>query len=310
MSIIPIAFCFDANLVMPAGVCITSLLKNANKDTFYDIYIIHSAIDKNDLNKLKTLIDIYQNCSITFILAQNEFASAYQIREITTLTYYRLLIPELITKYDKILYSDVDVIFRSDMTEYYNIDLGDNYFGAVDVVLPLRPDIKGHMETVLQIDSAKGYYLAGNLVINSRKLREDNMVKKFIEMSQDDYCFQDMDIINIACQDKFTPVPLSYCLTNYFYTLIHTQRENLVKYVSEEEIDKAVQTGIIHYNGPKPWLTTCYGYDIWWTYYRDSIFYKDTFCYQHYTKLITETDRWTLKKRIKHLLNYFRNRHA
>lgn len=306
MSIIPIAFCFDANLVMPAGVCITSLLKNANKDTFYDIYIIHSAIDKNDLNKLEKLIDIYQNCSITFILAQNEFASAYQIREITTLTYYRLLIPELITKYDKILYSDVDVIFRSDMTEYYNIDLGDNYFGAVDVVLPLRPDIKGHMETVLQLDSAKGYYLAGNLVINSRKLREDNMVKKFIEMAQDDYYFQDMDIINIACQDKFTPVPLSYCLTNYFYTLIHTQRENLAKYVSEEEIDKAVQTGIIHYNGAKPWKNNCHNMDIWWFYYRQSIFYNEEFTYNFYMNRIYEIESWTFSKRLKHLFRYFK----
>ena len=306
MSIIPIAFCFDANLVMPAGVCITSLLKNANKDTFYDIYIIHSAIDKNDLNKLEKLIDIYQNCSITFILAQNEFASAYQIREITTLTYYRLLIPELITKYDKILYSDVDVIFRSDMTEYYNIDLGDNYFGAVDVVLPLRPDIKGHMETVLQLDSAKGYYLAGNLVINSRKLREDNMVKKFIEMAQDDYYFQDMDIINIACQDKFTPVPLSYCLTNYFYTLIHTQRENLAKYVSEEEIDKAVQTGIIHYNGAKPWKNNCHNMDIWWFYFRHSIFYNEEFTYNFYMNRIYEIESWTFSKRLKHLFRYFK----
>ena len=220
MSIVPIAFCFDANLVMPAGVCITSLLKNADIDTFYDIYILHSAIEDKDLKKLAELIDIYHNCNITFISVQDKFSTAYQVRGITTLTYCRLLIPELIVKYDKILYSDVDVIFRSDLTEYYNIDLGDNYFGAVDVVIPLRPDIKNYMEKKLRIDSTMGYFLAGNLVINSKKLREDNMVEKFIEMSRNDYHFQDMDIINISCQGKFAAIPLSYCLTNYFYTLI------------------------------------------------------------------------------------------
>jgi lipopolysaccharide biosynthesis glycosyltransferase len=306
MSIIPIAFCFDANLVMPAGVCITSLLKNADIDTFYDIYILHSAIGDKDLKKIAELIDIYRNCNITFISVQDQFSTAYQVRGITTLTYFRLLIPQLIVKYDKILYSDVDVIFRSDLTEYYNVDLGDNYFGAVDVVTPLRPDIKNYMEKVLQIDSSMGYFLAGNLVINSKKLREDNMVEKFIEMSRNDYHFQDMDIINISCQGKFTPIPLSYCLTNYFYTLINIQREKLEKFVSKKDIDKAIKTGIIHYNGSKPWNSTCYGQDIWWAYYRDSIFYEETFCYEFYTKLITETDRWNLKKRFKHLLSYFR----
>lgn len=41
MSKIPIVFCFDDNLLMPAGVCLTSLLEHANPDTFYDIFILH-----------------------------------------------------------------------------------------------------------------------------------------------------------------------------------------------------------------------------------------------------------------------------
>lgn len=42
MNIIPIAFAFDNNLIMPAAVAFTSLLKNAAPETFYDIYILHS----------------------------------------------------------------------------------------------------------------------------------------------------------------------------------------------------------------------------------------------------------------------------
>lgn len=43
MNTIPIAFAFDNNLILPACVCISSLMMNANEDTFYDIFILHSA---------------------------------------------------------------------------------------------------------------------------------------------------------------------------------------------------------------------------------------------------------------------------
>ena len=42
MNIIPIAFAFDEKLIRPACVCLTSLLENANADSFYNVYIIHS----------------------------------------------------------------------------------------------------------------------------------------------------------------------------------------------------------------------------------------------------------------------------
>ena len=305
MNTIPIVFCFDANLVMPAGVCITSLLKNARTDTFYDIYIIHSPIEEKAIEKLNELTKIFPNSKITFILAQDTFSSAYQIRGISTLTYYRLLIPELIPQYDKILYSDVDVIFRDDLSEYYNTDLGDCYFGAVDVVLPLRPDVRQYMENILHLDTSHGYYLAGNLVINSRMLRKNNIVKKFIELAQNNYRFQDMDIINLACHGNFKALPLSYCLTTNFYTMIFSQGEQLSQLVSRIDIDKAIASGIVHYNGAKPWITTCYGQDIWWAYYRESHFYDEKFCYEYYTRLRAETDQWSLRKRIKHLLKFF-----
>ena len=42
MNIVPIAFAFDYNLILPACVSISSLLMNAKEDTFYDIYVLHS----------------------------------------------------------------------------------------------------------------------------------------------------------------------------------------------------------------------------------------------------------------------------
>ena len=41
MKTVPILFTFDQSLLMPAGVCLTSLLESADADTFYDIFILH-----------------------------------------------------------------------------------------------------------------------------------------------------------------------------------------------------------------------------------------------------------------------------
>ena len=41
MNIVPIAFAFDNNLILPACVCISSLMMNAKENIFYDIFILH-----------------------------------------------------------------------------------------------------------------------------------------------------------------------------------------------------------------------------------------------------------------------------
>ena len=93
---VPIAFAFDSNLVFPASVCLSSLLKNANAETFYDIYILHSRDEDFERSELNRLPLFYANCRIQYRTVDGFFDSAYEIRGITTPAYYRLLIPELI----------------------------------------------------------------------------------------------------------------------------------------------------------------------------------------------------------------------
>ena len=120
MNKIPIAFAFDNNLVFPACVCLSSLMMHAKEDTFYDIFILHSEHEQLNCEELDKLPNYYSNCSVTYRTVGNVFDEAFEIRGITTAAYYRLLIPELIPEYDKVIYSDVDVIFRMDLSELYS----------------------------------------------------------------------------------------------------------------------------------------------------------------------------------------------
>lgn len=305
MNIIPIAFCFDDNLEIPAGVCITSLLENANIDTFYDIFILYPERCADLINsKISELPNIYKNCKITFRSVENAFEDGYEIRGITSSAYIRLLIPELIPEYDKIMYHDVDVIFRKDLAGIFNNTTIDGYYVAgVNSPKDLVEKIKLRRKEQ-HFDWSK-YILSGDLILNSKLLRNDNIVDKFrYEVSNTKYEFQDMDIINKVCKGKIKILPPEFCGTIEIFRLA-TYKVAQATY-TQEELDQVLIDGLIHYNGPKPWIKYCPNYDIWWEYYRKSIFFDVKFYFDFFYAKIDEYDRLPLWKRIKILLRYFK----
>lgn len=305
MNIVPIVFAFDNNLVMPACICISSLMMNAQEDTFYNIFILYSEredLRKEELNKIPIH---YPNCRINYRTVDDTFDKAFEIRGITSTTYYRLLIPELIPEYDKIIYSDVDVIFRYDLFDLYaTTDLDGYYVAGVNSLSYLLPDVNEYYIKNLEIDPTSTIY-AGNLIINSKALLRDGVVAEFKDLAKEQYRFQDMDILNIACMDKIKYLPPFYCLTTYINQLAICNRESLYKEWSESEIEDALKRGIVHYNGQKPWKGYCVNFDIWWEYYRKSPFFDERYYFDFFYSKLNVLDQLSLWKRIKILSRYF-----
>ena len=304
MKKIPIVFCFDDNLEIPAGVCLTSLLVNANTDIFYDIFILHSDKCTFPGGKLNELPQRYGNCKITYRSIGRSFENAFEIRGITVAAYYRLLIPEIIPEYDKIIYSDVDVIFRSDLSQLYETtDLTDFYMaGVVSVSASIDAAYKKYIEG-LGLNPAE-YIYSGNLIINSQKLSEDGMVQKFIkEASHSNYKYQDMDIINIVCKGKIMRLPPVFCMTIAINKYAAYQIETPC--YTEQELKDALQEGIIHYNGHKPWKQYCPHFDVWWEYYRQSIFFDQQYYFDFFARKMHEYDLMPLWERVKILARWF-----
>lgn len=305
MNVVPIAFAFDNNLILPACVCISSLMMNANEDTFYDIFILHSAniaLNKEELNKLP---QSYKNCRIQYRLVDDTFDSSFEIRGITTPAYYRLLIPELIPEYDKIIYSDVDVIFRSDLSDIYtNTDLANDYVAGVNSLSHLVPGYKRYFIEKLYLDPEKIIY-SGNLIINSKKIREDHLIPLFKEQAKYSYKFQDMDILNIVCKGKIQYLSPDFCLSTFIVQASIYNNESILKLWNQNEINKALEQGIVHYNGQKPWKGYCINFDIWWEYYRKSSFFDEKFYFDFFYSKLNELDQLSLWKRMKILVRYF-----
>lgn len=303
MNKIPIVFCFDDNLTLPAGVSISSLLENANEDTYYDIFILHDEMAKfPSSNFLDQLKDKYANYSITYRNVGNPFPKAFEIRGITIPAYYRLLIPKLIPEYDVIMYHDVDVIFRSDLSHVFmNTDLQGYYVAGVFSGTSYDKYMRDYMSS-LGLDPV--YYInSGNLIFNSVQLLADGIVDRFIAQVKNKYKYQDQDIINIVCKDRIKFLPPYYSGTVDLYKLASLgNNEHIFK---DSELQDMIANGNVHYNGAKPWHEYCTNFDIWWEYYRKSVFFQPRFYYEFYVSKMNYLDSLSLYKRLKILFRYF-----
>lgn len=305
MNTVPIAFAFDNNLILPACVCISSLMMNAREDTFYDIFILHSAKEYLKKDELNLLLHYYSNCRIRYREVDDTFDYAFEIRGITTPAYYRLLIPELIPEYDKVIYSDVDIIFRMDLAELYQVDLREYLLAATkDLGINLSKDGRAYIASIPGL--VQGQYLqSGFIVINNALMREKRMVEQFKVLARRKYRYQDQDILNISCQGKVFYLSPYYNMTDLSYVHFIHNREIVKCVYSDEEINDTLQHGNIHYNGHKPWKEYCVNFDIWWEYYRKSPFFNENFYFDFFYDKLNIFDRLPLSKRIKILVRYF-----
>ena len=127
MTVIPIVLTFDKRIVLAGAVAIQSLIDNAKPETQYDIYVYHPDIDEKTIQEYQKITENTRH-KLTFkYISKERFKNApiNKHGSWTEIVYYRLLVPELLPQYDKIIYFDTDAVILGDLEEVYNEDLGD-----------------------------------------------------------------------------------------------------------------------------------------------------------------------------------------
>ncbi|MDR3256572.1 MAG: hypothetical protein LBT18_02825 [Endomicrobium sp.] len=257
-SKINVAFCFDENLWMQAGVAIYSLLHNSNDKCNYNIYCLVTERVLNEFRDvLKELVNKNSQIStITFINITSDFDNV-NTTSWSKGVVYRLLLYKLLPDLEKIVYCDVDVVFTSDLCELNSIDVGNNYLAATIDYCPIPYNNElWRKYNLYELRNQKRYVNSGVLVMNLKKIREDELYKKWFELSKYSFPYPDQDMLNISCRDK-------------------------IKYIDEKYNSTEKESVIIHYAGGengKPWnryisdATLDLDY-VWWQYANATPFY-------------------------------------
>ena len=259
-NVIPIVFCFDKRIVLGASVAIKSLIDSAKPSTNYDIRIFHSDLDieiQKNLNKLTentnhTIAFHYINPDIFKNAPRNNHSW-------TELVYYRLLTPVILKEYDKAIYSDVDVLFKGDLSELYNTDVSDYQLAAVAAEKNALSAI-GHN----YFEENKNDYIfwSGLILFNCEKYRNEKLTDKLIQNAKvfyDRLKAYDLDLLNVTC-DNILALDLKYCVLQsliYQNDYKNTKEYKFLKTIYDDnKIEEVIKNPvIIHYAGRpgKPW---------------------------------------------------------
>lgn len=259
MNRIPIVFTFDKRIILGAAAAIKSLINSASSETSYDIHILHDGIPEKFQNSFYKLTGNKHNMTFHHISRRVFEGLKTNNKSWTEIVYYRMIIPEILDRYDKVIYSDVDVFFKEDLTELYNTNIEDYEWGGVRAEVNSQDSI-GHK--YFEENNNDYIFWSGLMLINCKRMREEKTFSKLLETAlkfKDRLRFFDLDVLNITC-NNILPLPLKYCVLESFYTALDfhlcEEYEFLKKVYSDNEIKHAIENpSIIHYAGKpgKPW---------------------------------------------------------
>lgn len=287
-SIIPIMHCFNDNYVIPASVSFLSMLENANPEYFYRLYVLHTDISKQNQSILNSIVSKFKNASLEFVDMNHKFENVFDRLKVkghyAKEVLYKLLATSIFPQYKQIIITDVDVFFSGDIAEIWGGEQGDEYIAGISY-----PNIKGNrLEIFMQKtyeaefssdEMARLLIGGGLLVMNLKKMRDDDMEAKLVEYLEANVHRlkqAEQDVLNLVLYPKIKLLPIRAMVCTYLYDIYET-RANLSD-IDKVWLKKATENPIqIHYAGAqKPWNTpTCTKSDIWFGCLTKTPFFYD-----------------------------------
>lgn len=202
--------------------------------------------------------------------------------------YYKFLVASLLPQYDKVIVTDVDVVFLGDIAkEFIEFNINEEYYlagaksglGRSDSWLykfSSRYDEEFSIEERKLLNFAGGYY-----IFNCKKIREDDLERKFIDFAFEN-CERiiqpEQDTINICCGDKKKALSPRALVCTYLYDMYksevdYTKGSGYDADTIKDALNNPIQ---VHYaTTKKPWLEVCPKQELWFSYLAKTPFFEE-----------------------------------
>lgn len=314
----------DNNYADFAGILVNSIIKNADPNDNYDIVILTHNITDDKIMDILTLIQGRDNFNIRFLFVNNimeqldiQVSDNYKI-----VTYYRLLLQQLMQKYSKVLYIDSDVIINANIKELWSIDMKGYYIGATyDMLIAAWQNYDSGMQVYfesLELNNPGKYIQAGVVLFNIAELNKNFEKNLLIQRAcQERYIFADQDLLNILCKGKIKYLDLSWDVLNLSNEGFNLCESYLPEDLKEDFYRALEKPKIVHYTEqsfPCWKLDRRFG-DLYWKYANETVFF-DELCFKKNKKLYedlkfelegkkersTEINKSTLRTKLKRKL--------
>lgn len=241
MSKIHIVFTFEENYAPAASVAIQSLLAHKKPSTQYVIYVFYGNLKdttRAQLNKLTPISWVKMDAKI--------FEGVPCSERYSLPVWYGSTIPEVLPNLKRVIYSDVDVLFKCDLTDVYNMNLHGKCCAAV-------PERYNDYDTTKypHCDEMGDVIFIGDLmVLDIAKLRKVRSMQSMFEIGRKyghELPSLQMAVLNIVAKNEMEPISIAYDIPAFAY---HDPYKGIfaTDYNDVETMAKAMQNPLrIHY---------------------------------------------------------------
>lgn len=276
--------CGCSDLYAPyLSVYLNSILKNCNPKKKYDIIVLETEISTYDKEKLLSMVQGYENVSLRFCNVGGLFANvslnislSYFAKE----CYYRLASGKIFEHYEKVLFTDIDLVFNSDVADILATPMDNNPLAACEEILWSKENRIGRVELgydisdyISQTLNMKGeYFNTGVLLIDIEKFNNTVSFEDLLEIAiSQKFINQEQCMLNKVFDGKIKKLPSKYNFEIYqgiYDNKAPTYRNYMM------DVDKAF---VYHFLAAKkawfyPKLPKAH---LWWGYARKSPFYEE-----------------------------------
>lgn len=253
---------------------------------FYKLYVLCDKIPQDYKDLLQETIAPFGDfASLEFIYVSGVFVEEWQKlhckSHFAKEFFYKLLPASYFINYDKIIISDVDVVFLGDVSQsFLAFDCKEDiYISGVrannpNKIFPLNGWKSGYKKfNKMEFEAIKYGVGAGYLIANLAKWREDNLQSKFLiylKNNSHKLVLAEQDVLNIICYPKIATLSPAHIVGNAMWEYYGKNWETYIPEVySKSELDDARNAPIqLHYIGhKKPWnYPSEPKSDIWYRY--------------------------------------------
>lgn len=270
-----------SNEYVPAlAVSLLSLAEHADAKCNYDLIVFERAITAENKSILKRIIE-QPNISLRFV-------NPTQILQQYTLPvaghfalecFFRIVSPLMLRRYKRLVFTDCDLIFQSDVQHLYQMPLNGKLLSAArESFWPahLRMKESGFMDyavNTLHLKDPYQYYNTGVLVLDLKRFRETDTCQKLLKLADGKSLrLLEQDVLNMYFEGEFCPLPVEWnCVDEGGFSVLESY------FTPEEKQNMARVRGhakILHYAGAlKPWQDPAETAE-WWTYVKRTPFYQ------------------------------------
>lgn len=255
-----ICYSCDDAYIHHTGISIISLLENNKDFDEINIYLIDAGISADNIVLIEEIVKCFNRklVVIPFRSICKRLNISNTGRHIKTV--YAKLFFGNIAGLDKILYLDSDVVINGSLTELWDINLGNNFFGCV------KTTTKDYCKA-LGLPKTADFFNDGVALVNSKLLREEQMEDKFITFINKydgNPPVLSEGTLNVICKGRIYPIHPKFNCLSVFFMLNNRQIKQVAfqaDFYQDIYLDEAREHPIIvHYLAAtynRPWDKNC-----------------------------------------------------